>query len=173
MSEIKFEIKKRIGIISETSNTSLELNLVSWNNGTPKYDLRKWGGNGTKPYKGITLNLEELMKINEILSKSILLPKSNIVKYQSTFGRASAEIYEVLGEYKSSKSMPGKITYTSWGGVPKYDIRPWKEDFSVCGKGVSMNESECGLLISFIKKELNLDNDEDYDTSDIDDLLIL
>lgn len=40
MSEIKFEIKKRIGIISETSNTSLELNLVSWNNGTPKYDLR-------------------------------------------------------------------------------------------------------------------------------------
>lgn len=36
-----------------------------------------------------------------------------------------------------------------------------------------MNESECGLLISFIKKELNLDNDEDYDTSDIDDLLIL
>lgn len=173
MANIKFEIIKRIGIISETTNNSLQLNLVSWNNGKPKYDLRKWGNDGQKPYKGCTFSQSELVELCDILINALSKEKSKIVKYNTSFGRATASIYEVIGEYKNSKSMPGKVTYTSWGGSPKYDIRPWNEDFSVCGKGVSLNDAECSMLLNLIKKECNLNSDEEYDTSSIDDVLLL
>ncbi|MDO9566559.1 MAG: hypothetical protein Q7J15_07455 [Candidatus Desulfaltia sp.] len=43
MADIKFEIKKNIGTLSESSKGWLkELNLISWNDREPKYDLRDW-----------------------------------------------------------------------------------------------------------------------------------
>lgn len=43
MLDIKFEIKQNIGILSETTKGwTKELNLISWNDKEPKYDLREW-----------------------------------------------------------------------------------------------------------------------------------
>lgn len=70
MSEIKFEIKETLGILSEsTKGWTKELNLVSWNNREPKYDLRDWDPSHEKPGKGITLNREELQTLKEILNQ--------------------------------------------------------------------------------------------------------
>lgn len=42
MTEIKFEIKETIGTLSESAKGwDKELNLVSWNDKDPKYDLRE------------------------------------------------------------------------------------------------------------------------------------
>lgn len=173
LPDYKFEIVRRIGTVSNTSNSSLDLNLLIWNNGKPKYDLRKWGGKGTEPYKGVTFTRDELIKLYEILTSSRYRDKSNTPKYTANFGRSSAYIYEVLGVYKDAKKMPGQVTYTSWGSTPKYDIRTWNEDYTVCGKGISLKESECDSLIKIIKNELNLDGSGENDTTDIDkDLLI-
>ena len=39
MADIKFEIKEKIGVLSESAKGwTKELNLVSWNNGAIKYD---------------------------------------------------------------------------------------------------------------------------------------
>ena len=41
MAELKFEIIKSIGVLSESSNGwKKEVNIVSWNGGDPKYDIR-------------------------------------------------------------------------------------------------------------------------------------
>ena len=41
MSEIKYEIIEKLGILSEsTKGWTKELNLISWNGSTPKYDIR-------------------------------------------------------------------------------------------------------------------------------------
>lgn len=41
MSEIKYEIVKKIGVLSTSgSGWTKELNLISWNDRAPKYDLR-------------------------------------------------------------------------------------------------------------------------------------
>lgn len=41
MAELKFEIIKNIGVLSESSNGwKKEVNIVSWNGGDPKYDIR-------------------------------------------------------------------------------------------------------------------------------------
>ena len=47
MSDIKFEIVKKIGVLSKSEKGwAKELNLVSWNDREPKYDLRTWSPDG-------------------------------------------------------------------------------------------------------------------------------
>lgn len=67
--DIKFEIKKEIGVLSEsTKGWKKELNLVSWNDGAPKYDLRDWAPDHEKMGKGVTLTEDELKKLKELLN---------------------------------------------------------------------------------------------------------
>ena len=69
MAEIKFEIKETIGTLSESSKGwAKEFNLVSWNDKEPKYDLREWDPEHKKMGKGITLSVEELKKLRDMLN---------------------------------------------------------------------------------------------------------
>lgn len=71
MAELKFEITEKIGIISENAKGwTKELNLVSWNEREPKYDIREWAPDHTKMGKGVTLTADELAELKELL-KSI------------------------------------------------------------------------------------------------------
>lgn len=43
LASLKYEIVEHIGVLSESnSGWTKELNLVSWNDREPKYDLRDW-----------------------------------------------------------------------------------------------------------------------------------
>lgn len=68
MADIKYEIKENIGVLSETTKGwSKELNLISWNDKEPKYDLRDWDSEHKKMGKGITLSKQELKKLKDLL----------------------------------------------------------------------------------------------------------
>lgn len=68
MAEIKFEITEQIGVLSESAKGwTKELNLVSWNEKPPKYDIREWSPDHEKMGKGITLSKEEMAKLKELL----------------------------------------------------------------------------------------------------------
>lgn len=72
MPEIKFEIVEEIGVLSETDKGwKKELNLVSWNEREPKYDVRDWSEDHTRMSKGITLTEDEVLKLKELLDKNI------------------------------------------------------------------------------------------------------
>jgi hypothetical protein len=45
-----------------------EINLISWNGGEPKYDIRDWAPEHEKMAKGTTLTKDEAMKLKEILN---------------------------------------------------------------------------------------------------------
>jgi hypothetical protein len=69
MSEIKYEILQNIGVLSTTtSGWAKELNLVSWNDRDPKYDIREWSGNREKMGKGVTLTRDELKALKDLLN---------------------------------------------------------------------------------------------------------
>jgi hypothetical protein len=69
MSEIKYEIVKPIGVLSKSSSGwTKELNLISWNDREPKYDLRDWSADHEKMGKGATLTREELLALKELLN---------------------------------------------------------------------------------------------------------
>ena len=70
MSEIKYEIIKKIGVLSKSaSGWAKELNLISWNEIDAKYDIREWSADGEKMGKGVTLSKEELLALKELLNK--------------------------------------------------------------------------------------------------------
>jgi hypothetical protein len=70
MSEIKYEIIKKIGVLSKSgSGWSKELNLISWNDRDAKYDIRDWSADGGKMGKGVTLSKDELLALKELLNK--------------------------------------------------------------------------------------------------------
>ena len=72
MAEIKFEINEHLGVLSETDKGwKKELNLVSWNEREPKYDLRDWNETHDKMGKGITLSKEETENLMKILKEKI------------------------------------------------------------------------------------------------------
>jgi hypothetical protein len=73
MSEIKYEIVKQIGVLSKTEKGwAKELNLISWNDREPKYDIREWSPDREKMGKGVTLSKEELLAMKELLDNTEL-----------------------------------------------------------------------------------------------------
>lgn len=70
MADLKFEIAKHIGVLSQSEKGwTKELNMVSWNERDPKYDIRDWSPDHTKMSKGITLNEDELEKLKDLLKE--------------------------------------------------------------------------------------------------------
>ena len=70
--DIKFEIVKEIGVLSESGKGwKKELNIVSWNAGTPKYDVRDWDPEHQKMGKGVTLTKDEMLKLKELLDAEV------------------------------------------------------------------------------------------------------
>ena len=71
MADIKFEITKHIGVLSEGSKGwRKELNLVSWNDREPKYDIRDWAPEYAKMGKGVTLSENEIEMLKELLQSN-------------------------------------------------------------------------------------------------------
>lgn len=69
MAEIKYEIKDTVGKLSQSSKGwSKELNLISWNAKEPKYDLREWAPEHEKMGKGVTLTIDELKELKDLLN---------------------------------------------------------------------------------------------------------
>lgn len=69
MANIKYEIKETVGKVSENAKGwTKELNLISWNDREPKFDLRDWDPEHAKMGKGVTLSKEELVELRDILN---------------------------------------------------------------------------------------------------------
>ena len=70
MAYIKYDIVKELGVLSENAKGwRKEVNLISWNGGVPKYDIRDWAPEHEKMGKGTTLSEEEIKKLKEILGE--------------------------------------------------------------------------------------------------------
>lgn len=73
MADIKFEIKQHLGTLSQSARGwTKELNLVSWNDKEPKFDLREWSPDHNKMGKGVTLTREELLALKKTLNEADL-----------------------------------------------------------------------------------------------------
>ena len=70
MADIKYDIVKEFGVLSENAKGwRKEVNLISWNGGAPKYDIRDWAPYHEKMGKGTTLSEEEMKILKEILGE--------------------------------------------------------------------------------------------------------
>jgi hypothetical protein len=69
-SDFAFEIFEKLGPLSESTKTgwTKELNLVSWNEREPKFDIREWSPDHLRMGKGVTLTREEAASLAVLLS---------------------------------------------------------------------------------------------------------
>ena len=69
MAEFRYEITEELGVISEgRMGWTKELNLVSWNDREPKFDIRDWSPDHTRMSKGVSLTEEEMQKLVELFN---------------------------------------------------------------------------------------------------------
>ena len=69
MAELTFEIKECLGVLSENARGwTKELNLISWNDREPKYDIREWNPDHTRMGKGVTLSTEEFENLKKLIN---------------------------------------------------------------------------------------------------------
>ena len=66
MEDYTYEILEEIAVLSENvKGWRKELNKISWNGGTPKYDIRDWAPGHEKMGKGVTLTEEEMQELKK------------------------------------------------------------------------------------------------------------
>ena len=72
-AEITYQICDMLGVIKENPATGRrkELNLIAWNGGTPKYDIRDWASDHAQMGKGITLTEAEAKVLKGILQQVV------------------------------------------------------------------------------------------------------
>lgn len=74
MDNIKFNIEQHIATLSgNEGEVTKQLNIVSWNEKPPVIDVRAWSSNGKKPYKGISLSIDEAKALKTALNSLEML----------------------------------------------------------------------------------------------------
>ena len=67
-TEVTFEIKERVGVISTApTGWTKEVNIVSWNGGVPKFDIREWDENHERMSRGLTLQEKEMKRLVDLV----------------------------------------------------------------------------------------------------------
>ncbi|MBR6960801.1 MAG: hypothetical protein IKH76_10020 [Clostridiales bacterium] len=67
-TQITSEVVKSIGVIAQNrSGWQREVNIIKWNEGKAKLDIRDWGPDHEKVGKGISLTKEEVAILKTLL----------------------------------------------------------------------------------------------------------
>lgn len=68
--KVRYELMESIGVIGQRDNGwTREVNIVSWNGGKPKVDIREWDPEHARMTKGITLFEEEAEHLTKLLAR--------------------------------------------------------------------------------------------------------
>lgn len=78
--EFSYEIIEEIGQVgkSTASGWSTRLNLISWNGGTPKLDIRSWNEDMSRMGKGISFSKEDAKDLAVLLSSYLEIDEEDL-----------------------------------------------------------------------------------------------
>ena len=70
-NDVTFDIMEHIAVLDEVGGReekwTKEINVVAWNGGKPKIDVRDWNESHERMSRGITLTEEQAMKMTKAL----------------------------------------------------------------------------------------------------------
>ena len=70
--EFDFTIVDELGVLSTSpKGWTKELNLVAWNGGNAKWDIREWNPEHTSMSRGLTLNDDEMKNLLTLMKGRI------------------------------------------------------------------------------------------------------
>ncbi|MGL4484492.1 MAG: YdbC family protein [Anaerovoracaceae bacterium] len=156
--EFSFEIKEHVGVIGDySSGWTKELNLVSWNDGKAKYDIRDWNEDHEHMSRGVTMHPKEVKALQKILSRvdyNSIAENEKVSKASKEDDSFPFEIIEhigILGDYASGWTK--ELNLVSWNGAKaKFDIRDWNEDHEHMSRGITLKAKEIKALSRVVSK---------------------
>lgn len=97
--EFSYEIIEEIGQVSKptASGWSTRVNLISWNGGKPKIDIRSWNEDMTRMGKGTSLSEEDVKDLAGILNSYLGIGTEDDLKRPLTREEMLAELKEQEG----------------------------------------------------------------------------
>lgn len=103
---VRFNLMEHIGVLSTKDNGwTREVNIVSWNDGTAKVDIREWAPDHKRMTKGVTLFEQEAETLAKVLADRYGLGSTGIEcpavaeerEYEKSDGRTTDEAAPVSG----------------------------------------------------------------------------
>ena len=93
---IRFDLLERIGVLSRKENGwTREVNIVAWNDGPGKVDIRDWNSDHNRMTRGITLFEDEAENLTKVLARRYGLTfPGNRQRDEHTSGRMFGELTE-------------------------------------------------------------------------------
>lgn len=78
--EFSYEIIEEIGQVGKptASGWSTRLNLISWNGGTPKLDIRSWNEDMSRMGKGISFSKEDAKDLAVLLNSYLGIDEEDL-----------------------------------------------------------------------------------------------
>ena len=71
-TNITYDIIKHIGVLAQNkSGWQREVNIIRWNEGKAKLDIRDWDPNHSKAGKGISFSKEEVQVLKTLLDSDL------------------------------------------------------------------------------------------------------
>ena len=67
--KITYDVVKNIGVIADNGAQETQVNMISWNHGAPKFDIRKWNVETDRMSKGISLTESEARELVKVLTE--------------------------------------------------------------------------------------------------------
>ncbi len=133
---------------------TLKFALVQFGN-YQRYDIRNWYDNEHKPGKGISLTKEELDILFHTLSSRDLSSYNNELRAKYKSDKVEARIYDricLFSDYSVKDVKWNKeLSIVDWGHGSKYDFRRWSEDYSKCGKGITVSFENMIIIFEALK----------------------
>ena len=94
--KVRFDLLERIGVLSRKENGwTREVNIVAWNDGPGKVDIRDWNSDHNRMTRGITLFEDEAENLTKVLARRYGLTfPGNRQRDEHTSGRMFGELTE-------------------------------------------------------------------------------
>jgi hypothetical protein len=84
--KVVFQMVEHIGIIATyKTGWTKELNVVAWNDGPAKFDIRDWNEDHDHMGRGVTLHADEAQKLMELLNERFSTPKAEPRQEENIF----------------------------------------------------------------------------------------
>lgn len=128
--EIAFSITSHIGVITEyQTGWRKEVNIVAWNEGAPKFDIRDWDPEHEHMSRGITLHEDEARcaaemitdwlqgRMNKLAAREEERQRAMAEKKAQTMEEAMVDADEVMGNADTEYSQLGLNYENASGGL--------------------------------------------------------
>lgn len=127
--DVTFDIIEEIGVIStQQTGWTKEINLVRWNGGLAKYDIRDWDPLHERMSRGITLHEDEMRRVLELMKRRRTRSRNRQNDTSASAAELTASTAQVEGADAVAEDVQEFEPAAASDATPEYDSADYSEE---------------------------------------------